>query len=201
MDARAAEEERAAAAIAARIEEQRRARAAEEERLRQEALARRRALLLAEYDEMQGWENRQKRAIRLEYLLQSLFDLDDIPARKPFTRNEAREQIDGGFEWKGHYILVQVKWQEEHITDHEIEYARSQIRRSGAHALLFLAINGWTSSVVPLLKQNPEKGTFLMNGYELRSTLAGYVGMRTIVQRKFDALRYDSEPFVPITQE
>lgn len=201
MDARVAEEERAAAIIAARIEQQRRLREEEDERRRQEALATRRQLLLAEYDEMHVWNDHQKRGIRLEYIIQSLFELCDIPARKPFTRNEAREQIDGGLEWKGRYILVQVKWQKEPVADDEIEYARSQIRRSGADALLFLAVNGWTSSVIPLLKQNPEKDTLLMDGYELRSALVGDVSMRTAVQRKLDALKYDSEPFIRVIHE
>ncbi len=197
---RLAEEEQAVARIAAKVEEQQRTRAAEADRQRTDAVAKRRALLLAQYDAMWGSPNRQKRGTDLEYLLQSIFDLDEIPSRRPFKRNDEREQIDGAFTWEGQPILVQVKWQAKRISDDKVEYARSQAARSGA-PLFFLAVNGWTPAVVPLLKQNPDKNTMLMNGYELRCVLEGRVTMGTVVERKYEGLRVDGEPFVEVTDD
>lgn len=201
METRIAEGERAASELAARIKRQQQEEDERRDRERNAALAQRRALLLAEYDEMQRCDDHSGRGTRLEYVFQALFDLEGIAAWKSFKRNEAMEQVDGGFRWDGRYVLIQVKWLSSRVSDSDVEYARSQVGRSGADLLLFLSVNGWTESLMPLLKQNPDKNTVLMNGYELRCVLAGQVTMRTVIQRKLDALKLHSEPFVQVTAE
>ena len=36
---------------------------------------------------------------------------------------------------------------------------------------VFISINGWSSHVIDLIKQNPEKSIILMSGYDLRVAL------------------------------
>ena len=185
--------------LAAQLEADHRAKEEEKRRAQAEAVQKRHFLLLAEYDGMQQWDDHQRRGERLEYLAQNVFELAEIRTRRPFCRNARMEQIDGGIHFDSKHILVQIKWQKEPLSDSEIEYARSQRQRSGADLLLLLSVNGWTSSVIPLLKQNPDKDTILMNGYELRLVLAGTVTMRDMLRRKIDALRFDAEPFLLVT--
>ncbi len=62
---------------------------------------------------------------------------------------------------------------------------------------LFLSMNGWSEHVVPLLKQNPDKSIFLMEGYDLRCVLDLRVDLRGLLKAKLSALNLDTEPYFP----
>jgi hypothetical protein len=64
---------------------------------------------------------------------------------------------------------------------------------------VFLSIEGWSTNVVPLLKQNPEKSIFLMEGFDLRAVLTQRVGLRQLLKSKISALNIEAEPYLPVT--
>jgi hypothetical protein len=65
---------------------------------------------------------------------------------------------------------------------------------------VFLSINGWSDNVVPLLKQNPDKGIILMDGYDLRTVLAGQVDLRDFLLAKVAKLNLYTEPYYSVAK-
>ena len=68
---------------------------------------------------------------------------------------------------------------------------------------LFLSINGWLCHVVGLLKQNPDKAIILMDGFDLRCTLANQIEMRDLLRSDMyegDRQTLTSAPFRPLHQ-
>jgi len=65
---------------------------------------------------------------------------------------------------------------------------------------LFLSINGWSDNVPPLLKQNPDKTIFLMDGYDLRTVIAGQINLRDFLLAKITKLNLETEPYYGVMQ-
>ena len=63
---------------------------------------------------------------------------------------------------------------------------------------LFLSINGWSSNVPALLKQNPDKCIFLMDGYDLRCVLDLQADLRDLLLAKLAHLNLDAEPHLGV---
>ena len=65
---------------------------------------------------------------------------------------------------------------------------------------LFLAANGWSDNVPPLLKQNGVKRIRLVDGYDLRCVLDRRVGRQQLLGGKLSARNLDAEPFLSAAQ-
>ena len=63
---------------------------------------------------------------------------------------------------------------------------------------VFMSIKGWSDHVPKLLKQNPTKRIFLMDGRDLRAVLTGTVTLQEILQAKIQELNLRSEPFISV---
>jgi len=61
-------------------------------------------------------------------------------------------------------------------------------------------MNGWSDHVVPLLKQNPDKSIFLMEGYDLRCVLDRQVELRVLLKAKLSALNLETEPYFSVSR-
>jgi hypothetical protein len=165
-----------------------------------------RSNLLLEFDKfaaLTSSEDKKKRGFLLEALLERIFSLYEIPAQKSFKRNEGGEQIDGAFKIESSYFLVECKWTQKLTDIRQLDSLYGKISRSGKHTLgLFLSINGWSSNVAPLLKQNQDKSIILMDGYDLRSTLEEYknIDLKSLLLKKLDHLHFEGEPFYSAVQ-
>jgi Restriction endonuclease len=176
----------------AREEEQRR----DEERRRKAEFTQGRNLLKLQFQEFHRMEDAWERGRLLEDFLNRFFALFGIPCLKPFRRNEGGEQIDGAFHWGSHHFLVECKWKKEPSGVGEVDTLYGKVNRSGIGTMgMFLSINGWSDHVPGLLKQNREKSIILMDGYDLHLPLIAEINIRTILDRKVEALRTQSEPF------
>jgi hypothetical protein len=193
---------RAAAAERKRAEaEARRAAAAERDRReRQDTLSRQSGLLLAQLDEAASSSDHQGRGLLLEDLLDRVFVLHGIPVHRSFRRNGGGEQIDGAFELDGWHYLVECRWRSRLADIRQLDGLAGQVSRSGRQTMgMFLSIDGWSPNVVPLLKQNPEKSIFLMEGFDLRAVLSQRVGLRDLLKAKIRALNLEAEPYLSVT--
>jgi hypothetical protein len=82
---------------------------------------------------------------------------------------------------------------------HELDGLLGQVNRSGKQTMgLFLSINGWSDHVPRLLKQNPDKCIFLMDGYDLRCALALEADLRELLVAKLAHLNLEAEPFLGV---
>lgn len=157
-------------------------------------------LLLYRYDDWRrDSSNPQRRGHKLEDVLSELFEIFDIPTTGQFRRNAGGEQIDGGFILDGSRYLVECKWTSKSIGQSDIDAFYGKITRSGAQTMgLFVSINGVSGHVVHLTKQNQEKRIFLMDGDDLRASLAGKISLIDLLQAKLNALLFHAEPFLGV---
>jgi hypothetical protein len=154
-------------------------------------------LLLMMYDDitlMNG--NPQKRGYMLEELINMLFQIYEIALLKSFRRNDGGEQIDGAFKLDGWHYIVEMKWTSQLTDIRQLDTLYGKVGRSGKQTLgLFISINGWSTNVIPLVKQNPDKSLLLMDGYDLRVVLTNEISLIELLQQKLAKLNLESEPF------
>lgn len=161
-------------------------------------------LLLLQYDSISGKsENPQKRGIILEDIVNRMFNAFDLSEQltviQSFRRNDGGEQIDGVFKLDGWHYIVEIKWTSEVSSIRELDSLYGKVARSGKQTMgVFISINGWSSNVVPLLKQNPDKSIFLMNGYDLRFALTREVDLIKMLHKKISKLNLESEPYYSV---
>jgi len=155
------------------------------------------AILLMMFDELsKDTSDSHQRGFLLQELLARLFDLHEIPVHCSFQRNVGAEQIDGAFKLDGWHYIVECRWRKKLSDIRELDGVLGQVNRSGKQTMgLFLSINGWSDNVVPLLKQNPDKSIFLMDGYDLRSVLERPLSLRDFLNAKLSKLNLKTEPF------
>jgi len=171
------------------------------EREQAEKLRKQSELLLMMFDDLAVSTEEQRRGFLLQNLLNRTFDLHAIPVVASFTRNEGGEQIDGAFKLEGWHYIVECRWRKKLSDIRELDGLSGQIARSGRQTMgVFLSINGWSNNVVPLLKQNPDKGIILMGGYDLRTVLAGQVDLRDFLLAKVAKLNLEAEPYYSVVK-
>jgi RNA-directed DNA polymerase len=155
-----------------------------------------RLCLLKIYQDLEESKNFQQRGYLLQDLLNKMFKLYDIPAVPSFTRNEGAEQIDGGFNLEGQHYLAECRWRKEPADDNEVSPFYTKVSRSGGQPMgLFLSINGWSTNVPKLLKENPLKCVVLMDGNDLYSVLNSNIGLQEFIKAKVQYFNFKGEPF------
>ncbi|MFJ2044376.1 hypothetical protein ACIOBL_12255 [Paenibacillus taichungensis] len=158
-------------------------------------------LLLLMYDSISvNHKNPQLRGTMLEDIVNRLFNAYDLNENltvvQAFRRNDNGEQIDGAFKFEGWHYIVEMKWTNRVSGIRELDSLYGKISRSGKQTMgVFISINGWSSHVVDLLKQNTDKSIFLMNGYDLRVALSREVDLIKMFHQKLSKLNLESEPF------
>jgi RNA-directed DNA polymerase len=156
----------------------------------------RRLCLLGVYEELGKEQDQHQRGYLLEKLLNAIFGFYQIPAITSFRRNENGEQIDGGFEMGGWQYIVECRWRTDLANVGELDGLYGKVQRSGKSAKgFFLSINGWSTNVPNLMKQNPDKALILMNGDDLHHVLRGNVDLRALIEAKIQKLSFKCEPF------
>lgn len=180
----------------ARMEELRRM-----ERERADLFRKHSDLLLMMFDEMARSDDPQRRGYFLQDLLSRVFDLHQISLVRPYTRNASGEQIDGAFKIEGWHYIVECRWRMKLADIRELDGLKGQVDRSGKQTMgFFLSINGWSSNVPTLLKQNPDKSIVLMDGYDLRTVLTGQADLRDFILAKVARLNLGAEPFMGVKE-
>jgi hypothetical protein len=158
-------------------------------------------LLLNTFDDLGQSAEPQRRGFILEDLLNKVFEINNFIVRMSFQRNSGGEQIDGAFSMDGWYYLVECKWTKKLAGISELDSLLGKVNRSGRQSMgLFLSIEGWSENVPMLLKQNPDKCVFLMDGYDLRCVLSGAVDLEELLTRKISNLNLNSEPFFSVVE-
>jgi hypothetical protein len=168
-------------------------------REREDMVRRQSDLLLMMFDEVARSGDSQRRGYLLQDLLNRLFDIHEVPVVRAFMRNEGAEQIDGAFKLEGWHYIVECRWREKLADTRQLDGLLGQVNRSGKQTMgLFLSINGWSDHVPTLLKQNPDKCIFLMDGYDLRCVLALEADLRDLLLAKLARLNLEGEPFLAV---
>ena len=132
--------------------------------------------------------------------MNELFAISQILVKESFTRNSGGEQIDGAFELDGWYYLVECRWRTKVADMSELDGLSGKVDRSGIQTMgVFISVNGWSSNVEKLMKQNSDKNLVLVNGVDIRATLKDEIPFVELLRAKMEALNLKSEPFVGVT--
>jgi len=152
--------------------------------------------LLERFDSLKSIKNHQTRGYELQDLLKDVFEFYEIPVVQSFTRNKGAEQIDGAFEHDGWHYIVECRWRQKITDGRELDGLYGQVCRSGKQTMgFFLSINGWSTNVPELLKQNPEKAIILMDGEDFHIVLSAMLTLPDLLKAKLARLNYFAEPF------
>ena len=63
---------------------------------------------------------------------------------------------------------------------------------------VLISVNGWSSHVEGLVKQNPDKRLLLANGEDIEAVLSREIGLKKMIREKERALSIRSEPFLSV---
>jgi RNA-directed DNA polymerase len=152
--------------------------------------------LLGQFEAQAQSNDPQGRGFQLEALLHCTFRHFGMEVCESFRRNEGAEQIDGAFKLEAWYYILECRWRNRLAGIAELDGLLGKVNRSGKQTMgVFVSINGWSGNIPSLLKQNPEKRIFLMNGDDLKAVLSGRIGLRELILRKVDRLNLSTEPF------
>ncbi|QTH46465.1 hypothetical protein J4772_06285 [Cohnella sp. LGH] len=168
---------------------------------KEQELAKQLPLLLLAFDSISGKSaNPQLRGVMLEDIVNRLFNTYDLTEQltvvQAFRRNDSGEQIDGAFKLDGWHYIVEMKWTTQVSGIRDLDSLSGKVLRSGKQTMgVFLSVNGWSSHVVDLIKQNPDKSILLMSGYDLRIALTRQVDLIKMLHKKLSKLNLESEPF------
>ncbi|MER8896340.1 hypothetical protein [Mesorhizobium sp. M0676] len=158
-------------------------------------------LLLAQFEHAAKSDDAQQRGYFLEDLLNRLFTVHGISVSHAFRRNSGAEQIDAAFSMNGWHYIVECKWRAKPSDTRDLDGLLGLVGRSGRQTMgVFLSVNSWSDNVVPMLKQNQNKGIFLFDGYDLRCVLDCQVGLKELLEAKVAALNIDAEPYFSVSR-
>lgn len=167
----------------------------------QDTMVQQSALLLAQFDHAATSGDPHQRGYLLQDLLNRVFDLHGVTVHRDFKRNAGGEQIDGAFVLDGWHYIVECRWRQRLADIRQLDGLSGQVARSGRQTMgMFLSIEGWSNNVIPLMKQNPEKTIFLMEGFDFRSILDRRIELRAVLAAKIAALNFEAEPYLPVAK-
>lgn len=145
---------------------------------------------------LKGKKQMRERGFELEVLLNELFSYYAIEVFEPFRRNDNGEQIDGGVKLGDWYYLVECKWQKKLSDIRDLDSLLGKVNRSGRQTMgFFISMNGWSTNVPNLLKQNREKTIILINGDDLEAVLGNRIELPYLLEEKIKVLNLRSEPY------
>ena len=155
--------------------------------------------LLTLYEAQMKSDDPHRRGYVLQDLFTRLFTLNHIPVLNSFTRNDGGEQIDGAFIMDSWHYVVECRWRAKLADIRQLDGLKGQVDRAGKQTLgIYLSINGWSKNVEPLLKQNPDKSIFLVDGADIHAVLQGAISLRQLLLGKLAALNLRSEPYASV---
>ncbi len=136
-----------------------------------------------EFYELYKMEDRQLAGLKLEDLLNRLFELYELKPRNPFR--VTGEQIDGSFELDNEIYLLEAKWESKKLSEESMLSFRGKIEgKSSFTRGLFISINGFTEQGLEAIKIGKQPTFFLMDGYDITVVLEGKVRFGELLRLK-----------------
>ena len=156
------------------------------ERLRETERSQRSQALETLRDEFVTLHNdpdRQSAGLKLEKVLNYLFELHGLSPREPFRVRG--EQIDGSFELDHEVYLLEAKWHKEPRPAADLYVFREKIEgKSKFTHGVFLSINGVTTNAVHAITQGKQPNFFIIDGHDLMMALGENVSLPVFLQRR-----------------
>lgn len=128
-------------------------------------------------------ENRQRAGIKLERVLNSMFDLHGLSPREPFRITG--EQIDGSFELDHEIYLLEAKWEQNPCPESDLLVFRGKIEGKSKYTRgVFVSINGISKEAAVAITQGKQPIFFVMNGYDITMLLEENMELTSFLRQR-----------------
>lgn len=127
--------------------------------------------------------DRQSAGLKLEKVLNRLFELHGLSPREPFR--VVGEQIDGSFELDHEVYLLEAKWHQDPRPAADLYVFREKIEgKSKFTRGVFLSINGVTSEAVDAVTCGKQPNFFIIDGYDVIMMLEDNMDLVLFLRRR-----------------
>ena len=143
--------------------------------------------------------DRQSAGLKLETVLNRLFELHGLSPREPFRLTG--EQIDGSFQLDYEIYLVEAKWHQEPRPAADLYVFREKIEgKSKFTRGVFLSINGVTNQAKEAITHGKQPNFFVIDGYDLMMLLDDNIELGTFLRQRQRLLAEEGRVCVPFTE-
>ena len=144
-----------------------------------------------------GRETPQERGYGLEELLAELFEVNEIPYRRPYRT--ATEQIDGHFEFKGFDYLVEARWRSELPSEADLAAFKTKVNKKITSTRgIFVSINGFRPDVVLEFTRGVSSNIILFDGSDLSLILEGHISLVDALDIKIQKAAQEGIIYFPL---
>ena len=152
-----------------------------------------------EFLRLAGESDRSKAGLALEQLLNRLFEIFELQARKPFR--VVGEQIDGSFELDGQIYLLESKWEKDPLPEADLLVFRGKIEGKSTFTRgVFIALNDISSPARDAITRGKAPSFFVMNGHDLMMILSEAIGLTDFLRRRVRLLAEAGCIYVPFSE-
>ncbi|OWR28515.1 hypothetical protein CDO73_18380 [Saccharibacillus sp. O23] len=127
----------------------------------------------------------QQRGYKLESLLQSLADYEELKVSEPFKIDG--EQIDGSIKFDGENYLVEAKWHDSPIASNSLYHFAHKIEGKMYGRGFFISVNGFSKDSVSALTMGKSIKTILIDGGDLSVVFGGNISFKDMLDIKVRA--------------
>ncbi len=127
-------------------------------------------------------EDRQGAGLKLEVLLNSLFELSGLEPRSPFKI--IGEQIDGSFMLGDEVYLLEAKWEQGKLPEAPLLVFQGKVKAPFGRGV-FIAMNGITSEAEMAIRTRNAPNFFVLTGHDLMMVLQGAMTLPTFLRERW----------------
>ncbi len=144
-------------------------------------------------------DDRHRAGLRLEKVLNRLFDLHDLSPRESFR--VVGEQIDGSFELDHEIYLLEAKWHQDASPESDLLVFRGKIEGKSKYTRgVFVSINGITKEASVAITQGKQPNFFIVDGYDLTMLLEDNMDLASFLRRRQRLLAEEGRVVVPFSE-
>lgn len=141
----------------------------------------------------------QSRGYGLEDLLAELFEVHEIPYRRPYKT--ASEQIDGHFDFLGFSYLVEARWRSGSPNQADLGAFKLKVdKKLSSTRGLFVSISGFRPEMVTEVTRGVSSNIVLMDGSDLSLILEGHVSLTDGLDIKVKKAAQEGIIFFPLVR-
>jgi len=139
----------------------------------------------------------QRRGYGLEDLFAELFEVHEIPYRRPYRTTT--EQIDGHFEFKGFDYLVEARWRAKPPSESDLAVFKTKVEKKLESTRgIFVSIAGFRQEVILEFTRGVSSNIVLFDGSDLSLILEGHISLIDALDLKIQKAAQEGIIFFPL---
>lgn len=142
----------------------------------------------------------QERGYSLEDLLSELFEVHEIPYRRPYRTST--EQIDGHFSYKGFDYLVEARWRAQPPSEADLAAFKIKVdKKLQSTRGIFVSIIGYRQEVVLEFTKGVTSNIVLLDGSDISLILEGHISLVDALEIKTQKAAQEGIIYFPLREK